>query len=108
MNKIGQITGCISSCRFFRFSSTKSYSFVLAANYLRRELLDETNFWKNPKTFMNPNLNIFWLTDLESNMVKIFFCNMARKVLRIRIEDGLREEMENSLRAVHLLNSPGI
>ena len=36
MDEIEEITGCISSCRFFRFSSTNSYSLVLGKKHLQK------------------------------------------------------------------------
>ena len=52
MDGIEEITGCISSCRFFRFSSTNSYSLVLSTNQLLGKLnflFGKTNFWRNLK-----------------------------------------------------------
>ena len=47
-----EITGCISSCRFFRFSSTNSYSLVLSTNQLLGKLnffFGKIKLWKNLK-----------------------------------------------------------
>ena len=79
MDGIEEITGCISSCRFFRFSSTNSYSLVLSTN----QLLGKLNFF----------------------LVKL----SCGKILNFHeLDDGLREEVENSLWAVHLLDRPEI